>query len=355
MGGWGRFPGDCHVAAGAGPTLRSQRNFSHAGKALSRLRAHGRRAHAHRPGVGVPGRLAWGWWAVGRYSRPHAGRGAAGARSRSIRLPGFSSRLPLLKVEPAGFGAERSLGVGDAVAVAVVAEQGVGLPPGPPAAHAGWWLAQLPGPAGPFQLRRSGMDAATPGQHPGEFSILGDGVGLRSSQPSRRCCACLAWRSRSAARSACWRASLAAVSAKASCSRAWVNSRRWSSRPEPWPGSTRRRWAASTAAMASANPCSASWRCVGGVGRQPLAHVGYLTGLAFCSTPFARHRHLASVTWRPQSEGLSWTETETKHALIRRASVSARCTAGSGLEWIAATARSGLAPSSAAPPRAARW
>jgi hypothetical protein len=46
------------------------------------------------------------------------------------RLLGGAPGLPLPKVQAVGVGAERSLGVGDPVALGVVAEQGVGLPPG---------------------------------------------------------------------------------------------------------------------------------------------------------------------------------------------------------------------------------
>jgi hypothetical protein len=58
-------------------------------------------------------------------------------------LPGGAARLPLPGSRRRGFGTQCPLGVGHAVPLSVGAEQGGGLPPGPPAAHALGWLAQL--------------------------------------------------------------------------------------------------------------------------------------------------------------------------------------------------------------------
>src|SRR5207249_1758955 len=83
------------------------------------------------------------------------------------RLAGRPVVAALLKVAAARLRAERPLGVGDAVALAVLPDPRDGVPPATLPLDRGGRLAELTQPAGPLQLHRSGPDPATPGQLPG--------------------------------------------------------------------------------------------------------------------------------------------------------------------------------------------
>ncbi len=76
-----------------------------------------------------------------------------------------------LQVAAARFGAEGVVGVGDRVALAVVAEQAGGVPKRPLAPHAGGRLAKLLGPGGAFQLGGLGGHAAAPAKLPGGLPV----------------------------------------------------------------------------------------------------------------------------------------------------------------------------------------
>lgn len=69
----------------------------------------------------------------------------------------------LLKVAIAGLTADRAVGVGDPVPLAVLLDAGDRLSPGPPSLDGGGRLPKLLQPTGPLQLDFAGVDAAAPG------------------------------------------------------------------------------------------------------------------------------------------------------------------------------------------------
>jgi hypothetical protein len=94
------------------------------------------------------------------------------------RLVGDPVVAALLQVAAAGFGAERPLGVGDPVALAVLLDAGEGLPQGALPLDRGGWLPKLSQPTGLLQFDRPDAGPAAPGQHPGQLPFLGDGIGV---------------------------------------------------------------------------------------------------------------------------------------------------------------------------------
>src|SRR6266508_5964063 len=94
------------------------------------------------------------------------------------RLLGDPVVAALLQVGTPGFGAERALGVGNPVALAVLLDPGDRLPQGALRLDRGRRLPKLPQPAGPLQLDRPGVHPPAPGQLAGARPVAGELVGV---------------------------------------------------------------------------------------------------------------------------------------------------------------------------------